>query len=100
MELCGDLEGWDGVVRRREFRKRGGILGFCFSAASFFFFSIIFGNGARLYSYNLLILMSAAFSPLAQSQLKTHCDQSHEAKPCHLDFNGILLSVVDLQKQC
>lgn len=74
-------------------------LGFCFSA-SFFFFSIIFGSGARLYSYNLLILMSAAFSLLAQNQLKTHCDQSHEAKPCHLDFNGILLSVVDLQKQC
>ena len=44
--------------------------------------------------------MSAAFSLLAQSQLKTHCDQSHEAKPCHLDFNGIFLSVVDLQKQC
>lgn len=46
---------------------------FCFSASFFFpfflffFFPVIFGGTARLCSYNLLILVSAAFSLLTQS---------------------------------
>lgn len=63
-----------------------------------FFFSIIFGSGAdyiATISWSSCLLL---FPLLAQSQLKTHCDQSHD-KP-YLDFNGIFLSVVDLQKQC
>lgn len=38
-----------------------------FSLFSFFFSPVIFGGTARLCSYNLLILVSAAFSLLTQS---------------------------------
>lgn len=72
-------------------------LGFCYSAS--FFFPIIFGSGARLYSYNLLILMSAVFPFWLKVNWRLTLISPMKPNPATL-ISMEFCSVVDLQKQC